>query len=87
MIDKTATALKIIIALKKYKPELKRSTSGSVYIKFSGSKVKQIRVANHPGRKTSRNCWEVRSDVQNQRRSDGRIYNFRSVDMLIADFK
>ena len=85
MIDKAA--IKIIIALKKYKPELKRSASGSVYIKLSGSKVKQIRVSNHPGRKTSRNCWEIRSDVQNQRRSDGRIYNFRSVNMLIADFK
>lgn len=78
---------KILSALKQYKPEVRTSGTGSVYIKFTGSKVKQIRVANHPGRKTSRNCWEVRSDVQNQRRSDGRIYNFRSVDMLIADFK
>ncbi len=78
---------KIMRALKMFSPELVTASTGSVYIKFTGSKVKQIRIANHPGQKTSRNCWELRSDAGNQRRKDGRIYNFRSVDLLIADFK
>lgn len=78
---------KITNALIEYNPAVKASPSGSVYIKLTGSKVKQIRVANHPGRKTSRNCWELRSDVQNQRRKDGRIYNFKSVNALINDIK
>ncbi len=78
---------KLIGALKSYNPVVKSSVTGSVYIKLSNSKVKQIRIANHPGRKTSKNCWELRSDVQNQRRKGGRIYNFKSINMLIADFK
>jgi hypothetical protein len=77
---------KILKALKQYQPEVRQAGTGTFYIKFTGSKVKQIRIANHPGQKTSRNCWELRSDSQNQRRKDGRIYNFRSVDQLIADF-
>ena len=63
------------------------SSSGSVYMHFVGSKVKQIRIANHKGHKLKRNVWEVRSDAMTSRSQFNRVYNVNAVNQLIRDFK
>lgn len=78
-------AKKLSKALQQFNPEIKTSSSGSIYIKLSGCKVKQIRVANHPGRKTGASSWELRSDAVTGRYRTGRVYSINAVNLLIAD--
>ena len=65
-------------------PKLTTCETGSIYIKLTG-KVKQLRISNHSGRKTSRNSWELRSDAMTTRKNGTRIYNVNAVNQLIAD--
>lgn len=67
-------------------PKLTICETGSIYVKLIG-KIKQIRIANHKGRKTSRNCWELRSDAMTTRKNLTRIYNINSLYQLISDLK
>jgi hypothetical protein len=85
MITKLLSHLKT--ALSDYEFEVSQPSTGSVYISFTGTKVKQIRIANHAGHKSSRNCWELRTDAMTSRKGGNRVYNFRAVNQLIKDFK
>tara|TARA_Y100000310_G_scaffold204539_1_gene204775 strand:- start:146 stop:400 length:255 start_codon:yes stop_codon:yes gene_type:complete len=78
---------KLMNELKVFEPSMVTAPTGSIYIQFANSKIKQVRIANHPGRKTSRNCWELRSDSCSIRKPSGRIYNARDIANLIKDFK
>jgi hypothetical protein len=79
----------IVNTLVKFSPTVHKSTSGSVYISFTDSKVKTIRFANHTGHKLKRNEWEVRTDVMTSRskKNNNRIYNVNSINQLLKDFK
>ena len=78
---------RIVKSLAKYSPEVIEASTGSIYIMLTGSKVRQIRVANHPGNEPKRNCWELRSDVCTKRYGSVRVYNNSAIDRLIADIK
>ena len=78
---------KIVKALSNYSPSVITASTGSVYIMLTGSKVRQIRVANHAGQKSKRNCWELRSDVGTKRYGSVRIYGASAINQLIGDFK
>lgn len=58
----------IVKQLQGYSPNVVDSKS-SIYIRLSNSKIKQIRVSDHNGRKTSRNCIEVRTDAMTSRKT------------------
>jgi hypothetical protein len=60
--------------------------SGSIYMIFEGTKVKQVRISNHKGRKPKRNCWELRTDASTSRKGSNRIYSAGSFQQLINDF-
>lgn len=60
--------------------------TGSIYIKFYGTKVREIRIGNHNSQKLKRNVWQLRSDAMTHRSQFNRIYNVRDVQKLIADF-
>ena len=53
----------------------------SVYIRIENSKVKQIRVSNHNGHKSSGNCLEFRTDAMTSEKNG--VYNMSSIDRLI----
>ncbi len=60
----------------------------STYVKLSNcGRVKQIRISDHEGHKSSRNCWELRKDRSTQRVK--KIFAFNDVrlmvDMLFAE--
>jgi hypothetical protein len=67
-------------------PVIKVVDTGSVYVKLSG-KVKQVRVSDHTGRKTSRNSWELRTDAMTTRKNMTRIYNANAFNLIIKDIK
>ena len=78
---------KIIAALSSFNPVVHVANSGSIYISFTGSKVREVRLGNHSGHKLKRNVWELRSDAMTIRGKFNRIYNVNSIDQLIKDFK
>lgn len=77
----------IVHELQAYKPVVKECSTGSFYITFSDSKVKQLRVANHGGHKLKPYHWELRTDVMSKRSGTVRVYNSRSISQLLNDFK
>lgn len=78
----------IVNALKEFNPEVHTATSGSTYIKFTGSKVREIRISNHSGHKLKPNVWELRSDSMTTRKNPkNRVYNFKDVNKMIKEFK
>ena len=82
---------KIVTALKAFSPVVHEADSGSVYISFTGSKVREIRISNHTGHKLKRNVWQVRSDAMTTRgknkAANNRVYNVKDVTQLVKDFK
>ncbi len=82
-----ALADKIITELSQFNPVIKKASTGSIYIAFNGSKIREVRIANHPGHKLKRNVWELRSDAMSKRDRFNRVYNSNSVAQLIKDFK
>ena len=63
-------------------------TDRSIYVRLSDcGRVKQIRISDHEGHKSSRNCWELRKDRSTQRVK--KIFAFNDirlmVDMLFAE--
>jgi hypothetical protein len=78
----------LIRELERFCPQVYRAESGSVYIRFSGSRVREIRIADHKGHRLSRNVWELRSDAMTSRKNPAnRVYNHRDVKALIKDFR
>jgi hypothetical protein len=57
----------------------------SIYIHFDNCNVKQIRVSNHNGRKTSGKCFELRTDAMNNLKAG--IFNFKNVNNLVSLIK
>ena len=84
MTKLTSLAKTLLKELSHLSPRLTVCGTGSVYIKLTGN-VKQLRLSNHAGRKTSRNSWEVRTDAMTTRKNNTRIYNVNAVSQLIAD--
>jgi hypothetical protein len=78
---------KLVSELSSYSPVVKECSTGSVYITFSDSKVKQVRVSNHNGHKKKLNHWELRTDAMTKRNGSVRIYNSKAINQLIKDFK
>lgn len=60
--------------------------TGSIYIKFCGTTVREIRIGNHNSQKLKRNVWQLRSDAMTHRTPHNRVYNVRDVRKLIAEF-
>jgi|9_EtaG_2_1085328.scaffolds.fasta_scaffold23273_4 hypothetical protein len=79
--------VKLVTELSAYSPVIKECSTGSVYITFSGSKVKQVRVSNRSGHKNKPNHWELRTYAMTKRNGSTRIYNSKSINQLIKDFK
>lgn len=79
----------IVNALTQFNPVVHESSSGSFYISFTGSKVREIRVSNHTGHKLKRNVWQVRSDAMSSRdpKNNNRVYNVNAINQLIKEFK
>lgn len=78
----------IVKALDRFNPIVTVAKSGSIYITLSGSKVKQIRLANHNGHNLKRNVWQLRSDAMTTRKNpQNRIYNISAINQLIKDIK
>ena len=73
--------------LSAFNPIAVQAGTGSIYISFDGIKIKQIRIANHNGRKVGGHRWEVRTDASNKRLPKHRIYNSNSVMRMCSDFK
>lgn len=80
-------ANKIISELSAFSPVITQASTGSIYISFTGSKVREVRISNHSGHKLKRNVWELRTDAMSKRDGSNRIYNSKSVSQLIKDFK
>lgn len=60
-----------------------RHTGKSIYVKLTDcGRVKQIRISDHEGHKTSRNCWEIRKDRPTQRIK--KIFAFNDVSTAIG---
>ena len=79
---------KITSELTEFKPVVNIASSGSIYISFTGSKVREVRIADHAGHKLKRNVWELRSDAMTSRKNpSNRVYNFSAISQLIRDFK
>jgi len=78
-------AVKLTDQIKCLDPVIKVSNTGSVYVKLSNCKIKQVRISNHPGRKTGVNSWELRSDAVTGRYKSGRIYNVNAINQLASD--
>ena len=57
----------------------------SIYIYFKNCSIKQIRVSNHNGRKTSGKCLELRTDAMNNLKAG--IFNFKNVNNLVSLIK
>jgi RNase P/RNase MRP subunit p29 len=53
----------------------------SIYIMIEGVKVKQIRVSNHNGHKSKRNCLQFRTDAMTSEKNG--VYNMSSINRLI----
>ncbi len=78
----------LVQGLSEFNPVVTLAPTGSVYVKFTGSKVKEVRISNHKGHKLSRNTWELRSDAMTSRKNPAnRVYNSRDVKSLIKDFR
>jgi len=78
----------ILKGLSQFNPVVVTASTGSIYISFEGSKVREIRIANHKGHKAKRNVWELRTDAMTCRgKNNNRTYNVNSINSLIADFK
>ena len=75
----------VVEGLAKFNPVVKVACTGSVYIKLTGTKVKEIRVANHNGRKISKNVWQLRTDAMTHRYKFNRIYNVKDINQMISD--
>lgn len=73
--------------LSAFNPVVAQADTGSIYVSFDGIKVKQIRIANHNGRKVGGHHWEVRTDASNKRLPKHRIYNSKSIMKMCSDFK
>jgi hypothetical protein len=71
----------IAARLTEYNPVIVNSTT-SVYIRLENSKIKQIRVSDHNGRKTSRNCLEVRTDATTSRKNQ--IYGVLDIKHAVS---
>lgn len=78
---------KIVRELSKFNPVVTIADTGSIYIKLTGSKVREIRVSNHKGHNLKRNVWEVRSDAMTSRGKFNRVYHVSAINQLIRDFK
>ena len=79
---------KIMQSLSIFSPKLHQAPTGSVYISFTGSKVREIRISNHTGQKLKPNVWQLRSDAMTSRKNPkNRVYNTKDVNQLISDFK
>lgn len=80
-------SVKLENALKEFNPVVKISKTGSIYIKLSGNKIKEIRIADHNGRGLSRNVWELRTDAMTHRDKFNRVYNRKDLNKMVADLK
>ena len=56
-------------------------SGSSVYIKIENSNIKQIRISNHNGHKSSKNCLEFRTDAMTSEKNG--VYNTSSINRLI----
>lgn len=78
----------IVSKLSQFNPQVYTAPTGSVYISFSGSKVREIRISDHSGQKLKRNVWQLRTDAMTSRKNpSNRVYNVKDVDNMIKDFK
>lgn len=77
----------VVSELKQFNPVVHEASSGSFYVSFTGSKIREIRIGNHSGHKLKRNVWELRSDAMTSRGQFNRVYNINAVNQLIKDFK
>ena len=78
----------ILKSLSEFSPVVHEAKSGSVYISFTGSKVREIRISNHSGHKLKPNVWQLRSDAMTSRKQPkNRIYNTKDINQMIKDFK
>lgn len=61
--------------------------SSSVYIKFNDSRLRSLRIGDHPGRSRYRYKWNLRTDVETSRDIDGGVnryyYHVADIDKLI----
>ena len=78
----------IVNSLSQFSPVVHKADSGSVYISFTGSKVREIRISNHTGHKLKPNVWQLRSDAMTSRKNPkNRVYNTKDINQMIKDFK
>jgi len=78
--------LALILTSKLIGFDFKVADSGaSIYIRFKNCSVKQVRVSNHNGRKTSGKCLELRTDAMNNLKAG--IFNFKNVNNLVSLIK
>lgn len=78
----------IVNSLSQFSPVVHKADSGSVYISFTDSKVREIRISNHTGHKLKPNVWQLRPDAMTSRKNPkNRVYNTKDINQMIKDFK
>lgn len=79
---------KIESELAEFSPVFSKSKTGSVYVSFSNSTIKGVRISDHNGHKLKQNVWQLRSDAMTSRKNPkNRVYNVKDLSLLISDFK